>query len=283
VAIPMRQGFSKSSGSYIGGGCNVGSNGVAQAEDVKFVLDALAARADIDARRVVVIGQSHGGLTTLALGTLKLPSVVGLVNFAGGLRSENCTAWEQSLARDVGGYAKDTTIPSLWFYGDNDSYFPARVWQDMHARYTEAGGRARLIAFGTFGSDAHQLFGARAGLPIWLPEVERFFRELGLPVDKRHSIALMDHDAPVPAGSGFAAVDDVQAVPHLSAASRERYRVYLAANPPKAFAVAANGAWASRVESAAAMREALERCQTHGKEQPCKLYAVDDAVVWPKP
>jgi dienelactone hydrolase len=188
VAIPMRQGFSKSSGSYIGGGCNVASNGVVQAEDVKVVLDHLAQRADIDARRVVVIGQSHGGLTTLALGTLRLPNVVGLVNFAGGLRNENCVAWEQTLARAIGGYAKDTTVPSLWFYGDNDSFFPPRVWQDMHAQYTAAGGHARLVAFGSFGSDSHTLFGARAGPPIWLPEVGKFFVELGLPFEKRHTL-----------------------------------------------------------------------------------------------
>ena len=31
VVVPMRQGFSKSSGSYIGGGCNVESNGSEQA------------------------------------------------------------------------------------------------------------------------------------------------------------------------------------------------------------------------------------------------------------
>lgn len=196
VVIPMRQGFSKSSGAYIGGGCNVGSNGLAQADDVQFVLDALGQRADIDVRRVVVIGQSHGGLTTLAIGTLKLPNVVGLVSFAGGLRNDSCPGWEGTLARAVGDYASDTVIPSLWFYGDNDSYFPPRIWQEMHLRYTERGGRARLIAFGSFGSDAHALFGGRAGWSIWLPEVERFFRELNLPFDKQDAIGRIDHELP---------------------------------------------------------------------------------------
>ena len=41
VVIPMRQGFSKSTGSYIGGGCNVESNGRVQAEDVVATLDYL--------------------------------------------------------------------------------------------------------------------------------------------------------------------------------------------------------------------------------------------------
>jgi dienelactone hydrolase len=284
VAIPMRQGFSKSTGAYVGGGCNVGSNGQAQAEDVKQALTFFATRPDIDTKRVVVIGQSHGGLTTLALGTLGLPNVVGLVNFAGGLRNEGCTAWEQTLARDVGSYAKNTKVPSLWFYGDNDSYFQPRVWQDMHAQYSAGGGKAKLVAFGTFSADAHTMFGSRAGLPIWVPEVDKFFRELGLPFDKKHTIALIEHDAPVPASSGFAAVDDVAKVPHLkNDEARDGYRAFLAAAPPKAFALAPNGAWSWRGEGAGVMRAAIERCQKTAKDETCKLYAVDDAVVWTKP
>jgi dienelactone hydrolase len=287
VAIPMRQGFSKSGGAYVGGGCNVGGNGSAQAEDVKALLDALAAtRPDLDTRRVVVLGQSHGGLTTLALGAMQLPNVVGLVNFAGGLRQEQCPAWEQTLARDAGGYAARTKVPSLWFYGDNDSYFAPRVWQDMHAQYTAAGGRARLVAFGTFSADAHSMFGARAGLPIWLPEVQKFFVELGLPFDKRHAIALAEHESPPPPGSGFAAIDDVEAVPHIkNDAARQGYRAFLAATPPKAFALAPNGVWSWRADGTAVMRAALERCQANAKEHTCRLYAVDDQVVWsaPKP
>jgi dienelactone hydrolase len=181
VVIPMRQGFSKSQGSYIGGGCNVESNGRVQAEDVAATLQQLGQRSDIDARRVVVFGQSHGGLTTMALGSLGLPNVVGLVNFAGGLRQENCNAWEAALAAAMASYAKQTQVPSLWFYGDNDSYFAPAVWRAMYEGYVTAGGHARLVAFGRFGNDSHTMFSSRDGIAIWLPEVEAFFKELGLP------------------------------------------------------------------------------------------------------
>ena len=40
-----------------------------------------------------------------------------------------------------------------------------------------------MADYGTFASDSHTLFGARAGVPIWLPEVERFFKEIGLSFD----------------------------------------------------------------------------------------------------
>jgi dienelactone hydrolase len=181
VVIPMRQGFSKSQGSYIGGGCNVESNGRAQADDVVATLRQLAQRSDIDASRVVVIGQSHGGLTTMALGSLDLPNVVGLINFAGGLRQEGCNAWESALAGAMAGYARQTKVRSLWFYGDNDSFFAPAVWRGMHEAYVGAGGQARLVAFGRFGNDSHSLFGSRSGTAVWLPDVEAFFKELGLP------------------------------------------------------------------------------------------------------
>ena len=68
VVVPMRQGFSKSGGSYIGGGCNVQSNGQVQASDVKAVLDHVTQQTWADKERMVVLGQSHGGWTTLAFG-----------------------------------------------------------------------------------------------------------------------------------------------------------------------------------------------------------------------
>lgn len=182
VVLPMRQGFAKSTGTYMGVGCNVESNGHSQAEDVAAVLDHVATLPEADTTRTVVLGQSHGGLTTLAFGTLNRPGVLGLVNFAGGLRNESCVAWEGGLARAFAAYGRATRVPSLWFYGDNDSYWSRPTWQAMHAAYVEAGGQVRLIEFGTFApGDAHSMFGSRAGQPIWLPEFDRFAAELGLP------------------------------------------------------------------------------------------------------
>jgi dienelactone hydrolase len=193
VVVPMRQGFSKSGGFYIGGGCNVESNGRVQAEDVKAVLDWLRDQRWADMNRVVIVGQSHGGWTTLAFGTIEYPGVKGLVNFAGGLRQEQCPSWKEQLSSAAAGYAKDTRLPSLWFYGDNDSYFDVPTWQAMHREYKAAGGQARLVAFGRFGSDAHSLFGSRTGSPIWEPELTSFLEGIGMPHEplaalKRYSV-----------------------------------------------------------------------------------------------
>ena len=205
VAMPMRRGFSKSGGAYIQAGCNIRSNGLLQAEDIRDIVAVLGKRTDVDAQRIVIIGQSHGGLTTLALGSMNVPGVRGLINFAGGLRVESSTtycSWEKFMADAFAAYAAKTTVPSLWFYGDNDSYWGAELPKVLYERYTGAGGKAKLIAFGVFqDGDAHAMFGQRSGLSIWLKPVEEFLRSVDMPagVIKREAMS-----APAPDGKAGA-------------------------------------------------------------------------------
>ena len=279
VVVPMRQGFSQSGGSEISAGCNVHSNGLQQARSVRRTLDWVAQQPWADVSRNVVLGQSHGGLTTLAYGTDPHPGTRLLVNFAGGLRQETCTSWQHSLIRAIGDYGAASKLPSLWFYGDNDSYFPPFVWRGAHERYTQAGGRADLVAFGNFGSDAHGLFGSRAGLPIWLPRLLAALDAAGLPTQVVQALPVAP-DLPVPPSSGFAAVTDLDRVPLRSDRARAGYQTWLAAESPKAFAIHPNqGGWASAWGAERPIARALANCERIAKA-PCRLYAVDDAVVW---
>jgi len=279
VVVPMRQGFSKSTGNYIGAGCNVESNGRVQAEDVQAVLDHVAAQQYADKNNILVLGQSHGGWTTLAFGTLNYPGVKGLVNFAGGLRQEQCAAWESTLARSAGSYGQETKLPSIWFYGDNDSYFNSTTFHRMHDAYVSKGGRATLIAYGKFGDDAHRMFTSRSAEPIWQPVVSRFLREIGLP----HEIVRPQYaDTPLtaaPSRTDFAPLDKPEAVPHVREKGREGYAVFLTKDFPRAFAVAPNGAWGWSNGGNDPLKRALDNCNRTGSGA-CKLYAVDDAVVW---
>ena len=181
VVVPMRQGFSKSTGAYISGGCNVGGNGLEQAGDVVAALDYVVAQPWADRTRIVVAGQSHGGWTTLAFGTLNYPGVKGLIDFAGGLRQDQCAGWQQGLVTAAAAYGAKTSLPSLWFYGDNDSYWPTDTWHAMFERYSAGGANTRMVAFGTFESDSHRMFGSPRGAPIWQPEVSKFLEQIGLP------------------------------------------------------------------------------------------------------
>ena len=279
VAVPMRQGFSKSTGNYIGAGCNVESNGRVQAEDVQAVLDYLVAQPHVDKDNILVMGQSHGGWTTLAFGALNYPGVKGLVNFAGGLKQDQCAGWEGTLARAAGSYGEETKLPSLWFYGDNDSFFDPYTFRRMHETYASNRGKATLVAFGNFGTDAHGMFGSRAGQAIWQPEVSKFMQRLGLPhqiVRQQYAVA---PPMAAPPRTDFAALDKVEAVPYLKDKGREGYAIFLTRNFSRAFAIAPNGAWGFGSGGDDPLKRALDNCNKIGKGA-CRLYAVDDAVVW---
>lgn len=183
VFLPMRTGFSKSTGSYVGGECNVESNGLVQAEDVAATVTYAHTLDYVDRSQTLIVGQSHGGWTTLAYGASKPDSSVkGLVNFAGGLRQTSCSGWELNLAKAAGSFAKETDIPSLWLYGDNDSFFTKRTYSEMFARYSKVNPRAQLVEFGVFGEDAHGLFTHKNGRVVWEPYLEKFMTQLGLPI-----------------------------------------------------------------------------------------------------
>ena len=279
VAVPMRQGFSKSGGPEISGGCNVHSNGLQQARSVRRTLDWLASQPMADVSRNAVFGQSHGGLTTLAYGIEPYAGTRLLVNFAGGLRQEGCLGWENNLIKAIGDYGASTRLPSIWFYGDNDSFFAPFIWQAAFDRYTAAGGRAELVAFGSFGHDAHAMFGSRAGLRIWLAPVLAGMAAAGLPVAVVNPLP-ESPDLAAPPASGFAKVDQVDKVPLRSDRARDGYRSWLATDGPKAFAVHPTlGSWGSSWGGNRANAPALANCELNAG-QPCKLYAVDDSAVW---
>jgi dienelactone hydrolase len=157
VALPMMPGFAGSGGRVEHHGCDVVATGTANARDIAAVIDGLSAQPDVDASRIVVAGQSFGGWNTLAFGTLDHAGVKGLANFAGGMRESDCATQDASLVASSAYLGAHTRLPSIWFYGDNDKMFPAETWGAMHARYTSAGGRAELVAYGSFMDDAHQL------------------------------------------------------------------------------------------------------------------------------
>jgi len=90
-------------------------------------------------------------------------------------------------------------------------------------------------------------------------------------------LALTD-EIKVPA-TQFAALDNVDAIPYLRDKGRDQYRAFLAKSTPRAFAVSASGAWSWAEEGDDPAQQALADCQKHSST-PCKLYAVDNNVVW---
>jgi len=276
VVIPMRKGFSKSSGDYVDPGCDMSAQGRGQADDLQGVLEYLDTQSWVDRDRVLIAGQSYGGLATIAFGARHFPGVRGLINFAGGLKMHGGSCrWQDSLVQAFAEFGAHTNLPSLWFYGENDQHFGPELAARMHDAYVQAGGLAKLIAYGPFKKDAHGMSGSRDGVRIWWPETEKFLREIGMPTEP--VIALSD-EVKIPKIE-YAALDNVDAVPYLKDGGREQYRTFLGRSTPRAFAISPTGAWSWAEDGDDPVAQVLTDCQKHSIE-PCKLYAVDNNVVW---
>lgn len=279
VAVPMRKGFSKSEGIYSDFGCNMQDNGLLQADDVEAALRSLTQMPWVDRDRIIVAGQSYGGLATMAFGTRQFPGVRGLLNFAGGLRIDgNACDWKSALVSAFTSYGSRTSLPSLWFYGENDSYFDHPLAQRLQTAYQAAGGPSQLIAYGRFKSDAHGLVSSRDGVAIWWPETERFLKRLGMPTEISITLA----ETPRLPASGFARIDDLNALPYLTASGRDAYRHYLSQSLPRAFAMSDSGAWSWAEDGDDPSSRAMAACQKNSKT-PCRLYSIDQDVVWQSP
>lgn len=98
---------------------------------------------------------------------------------------------------------------------------------------------------------------------------------------------LADAATPATGAPKTVVVDDVNAVPLLSDKGREGYRAWLTKSAPRAFVIAEGGRWfatwgnrpVDRSEPGDPAERAMARCRNRGHKS-CRLYAVDDRVVW---
>ncbi len=271
VLIPMRGGFSRSTGPYVGYGCNISANGVAQARDLRVALDYAVKLPYVDRGRIVIVGQSHGGLTALAFGMRPYPGVLGLINFAGGLRMKSCPEWEDQLVQAFADYGRSNRYPSLWFYGLNDSFWSPALVERMYAAYRAGGGRATKIDVGRFKADAHALFRDREGLAVWWPAVEGFLAGLDLPTELRPHAERGDD----PRWHRLLAAG--RRLPESARRCRALYDTFLDVDYPRVFTLARDGRCALASGGKDLEQRALTACRA-GRETPCALYVVDDEV-----
>ena len=215
----------------------------------------------------------------MAFGVRPFPGVRALLNFSGGLRldGQGCD-WKNALVQAFASYSRNTSLPSLWFYGDYDSYFDHKLVRQLYSTYQSAGFIPQLYAFGKFKNDAHGMADSHDGVSIWLPETESFLRRVGLPISPVIDVA----NNVRPAATNYSELDNINAVPYLSTAGRLGYRDYLKKTSPRAFVLSASGQWSWASEGDDPADRALVACQKNSTA-PCKLYSIDNDVVWSEP
>lgn len=278
VALPMMRGFADSGGTLVGAGCDLTLDAELNGRDIRAVIEAISEQPNIDPTQIIVAGQSFGAWNTLGLGMAPPAGVRGLVSFNATMRTNACRNQDHSMIISAGKLGASTKIPSLWFYGDNDTLMPVAVWQEVFNQYNSSGGHAELVDVGPFRDDSHQLLSHSEGIPLWVPKIDAFLARIGMPSAPLYPDFL---PSTAPSATHWAELADATAIPFVTFKGLAAYRVFLGAHGTRAFAIASNGSFGVAGGGYDPIGRALHGCAEHAAD--CRLYAVNDDIVWSAP
>jgi dienelactone hydrolase len=191
VIFVVRRGFGLSDGPYNenfqnqNGTRNYTRSGLEAAKDLSAAIRYFQEKPYVDKNRVVLLGQSTGGHSVTAAGSLNLPGVIGVINFAGGRGSSapDVVIDEANLIDSYGTYGKTFRVPTLWFYSANDHYFGPALAQKFLGAFQAGGAKAEFINLPPYGDDGHVSF-VRAK-DNWYAPVLNFLKKLGVIAEER--------------------------------------------------------------------------------------------------
>ena len=258
----MRRGFGQSQGPETrSGGCghqNFRDYFTYNADDLMAALEVVTRRPDADPTRVLAVGVSAGGGTVVALAARKPKGLVGVVNVSGGLhlrqRNGETCEFAESLTEAFAFFGRQSRVPSLWLYAENDKLFDSALVYRMHAAYKASGGAAELRIFPPLGDDGHTLWGKFDGRRQWLPELDAFLVANKLPTWDRAALEAK-----------------MRTVLNVDS-SRAAIETYLAAPAPKALAMARTSRkvswWAGGKDLATMRQKSVAACEQKNSE-PC--------------
>jgi dienelactone hydrolase len=145
--------------------------------DIDAALGAIRAMAFVDRERLVIGGQSRGGILSVAYAGQRLDGLKGVINFvggwSGGLRCNPNV--NETLFRRGGAFRGET----LWLYGEGDSFYTIAHSRRNFSAFQGAGGAGAFLEYmPPSGVDGHQIVFHPA---LWTSAVESYLTRLGLP------------------------------------------------------------------------------------------------------
>ncbi|HYE93509.1 MAG TPA: prolyl oligopeptidase family serine peptidase, partial [Terriglobales bacterium] len=190
VVIPARRGRGGSDGTYDEGFHALRSAGytceparsTAGADralrDADAITDAIVALPFVDASRLVVGGQSRGGILSVAWAGRHPDRVRGVINFAGGWLGTGCaSASEVNQALLLRGTRYRGEM--LWLYSPKDEYYPLAHTRGNFEAFERAGGSATFLSIPKpANAIAHHIV---ADPTVWGAHVEAYLARRGLP------------------------------------------------------------------------------------------------------
>jgi dienelactone hydrolase len=191
VVVPIRQGFGATGGRYkagIGSCADPDFYGGTQraAEDILAAVDHARTLPSIDESRILLIGHSAGGIASIAAAGRRPAGVRAVLNFSGGRGGGGANSqrgvpcFPERMADAIARYTETITVPVLWFYAENDSFFGPEVVRSWFDAFQKSGGQGELVFVpGSSFADGHQFIKQSGSSEEWGPVLDRFLSSNG--------------------------------------------------------------------------------------------------------
>jgi len=176
------------SGNACSGRADFSKTANAASYAIKAVHSWLLTQSWADKNHLLLVGQSVGGLATVAACGQNWPGVIGCINFAGGAGgnpdvSPGKSCRPDRLSEVLSNSAKTTVVPGLWLYSANDKFWgeePPKVWFKAYTDTANAAGKTATVEFfaaPAVGENGHSL--QSMGGRFWVPVVNEWLDKNG--------------------------------------------------------------------------------------------------------
>ena len=183
VVFPQRRGRGQSDGVYDEGfGPNRSAGYSCQSAyslpgldravaDLDVVMAHVQQRPDVDKSRLLIGGVSRGGILSVAYAGTRPGMFLGVVNFVGGWLGDGC---KESAAVNRAGFERGAAMPrpTLWLYGERDSFYALEHSRASFDAFRAAGGQGRMVSYALPpGQDGHGIHNFPA---LWRADVDSY-------------------------------------------------------------------------------------------------------------
>ncbi|PTT80112.1 hypothetical protein DBR42_19985 [Pelomonas sp. HMWF004] len=295
VAAPMRAGYADSSGVASDPYCAATYDfAQKEADSIGVAIDHLLsqqAALRIDPQRVLLVGHSAGGLSSLAYAARPVAGVRGVINLAGGWRSAPNVGWCDWSARAASAYQRlglQVRVPSLWQYASNDGdFFPSALARNWAQAYASGGAPVNFVSLDNVDTrrvTAHTLWEDQPNMDRAAADLDRFLVSLGLPATPTWASPLGGND-PWPMGFNPNLLPDLTAgstlpQPASNAAQQGFENFKQLPQRPRAFVMSLDGSWFFyRSGTFRPANEMLRICR-QAANMPCRVIAQGEKMAW---
>ena len=186
VAFPQRRGRGKSDGKYDEGfsperpkgyTCEADvslAGGERALHDIGAAISALKRRPDVAASRILIGGQSRGGVLSVAYSGAHPEQIFAVINFVGGWVGDACPIAKtinQTLFQQGARFKR----PTLWLYGRNDPMYSISHSRENFAAFQKAGGQGAFLEFDALGGYGHGVINHRQ---LWSAPIRDYLGSL---------------------------------------------------------------------------------------------------------